>query len=261
MSDKTPAGVTSGSTREFMALCRIRPSAGPTPRPTRPGSSARPRRGRMAPPQPDPRTRRCCARRARAGWERYNGVRLHAGIGYVTPATTSTSSVRRSARRARLDWSRPCLAPRAPSRVRGARRCWLIDPRSLTRTQKQVNPAYGGGFRSWSCGGGCIRGPLVGSWQTTLEERTPRSSAGPSGGCPRRAKRFRGSSQLPGMNTTTPFEPDWLDGAFGMLAQAASLKSACIMLVAPRGSGHASAALRMAAIWWIWWDAAPAELS
>jgi hypothetical protein len=34
------------------------------------------------------------------------------------------------------------------------------------------------------------------------------------------------------MNTTTPCEPDWLDRPFGMLAQAASLKSACIMLVA-----------------------------
>jgi hypothetical protein len=71
----------------------------------------------------------------------------------MSPLTTSTRAVvRRSARPAKPDSSRPdcsgspAIAPitsptRPPPRarpVRGARRCWLIDPGSVSRTQKRV---------------------------------------------------------------------------------------------------------------------------
>jgi len=42
--------------------------------------------------------------------ERYNGVRLHAGIGYVTPTTSTRAAVRRSARPARPALSRPACS-------------------------------------------------------------------------------------------------------------------------------------------------------
>jgi transposase len=68
LSDNGPQ-MTSGSTREFMALCAIHQHFG---RPGTPTDQAwtwvavRPRQGRMAPPQPDPRPGHA-ARRARPG--------------------------------------------------------------------------------------------------------------------------------------------------------------------------------------------------
>jgi hypothetical protein len=79
--------------------------------------------------------------------ERYNGVRLHAGIGYVTPNDEHEGrgpAIRKArqagleqARLQRLAWHREHRQPEPP---RGARRCWLIDPRSLSRSQKRVSP-------------------------------------------------------------------------------------------------------------------------
>jgi putative transposase len=85
-SDNGPQ-MTSGSTREFMALCAIHQHFGrPGTPPTRrgPGSLC----GHVKAEWPHLRTIRDPAvLRAELAVlrERYNGVRLHAGIGYVTP--------------------------------------------------------------------------------------------------------------------------------------------------------------------------------
>ena len=66
--------------------------------------------------------------------ERYNGVRLHAGIGYVTPNDEHEGrgpAIRKAreagleqARLRRLAWHRE---HRQAEPSRGARRCWLIE--------------------------------------------------------------------------------------------------------------------------------------
>jgi putative transposase len=79
--------MTSGSTREFMALCAIHQHFG---RPGTPTDQAwtwvavRPRQGRVAHLAKigDPAVLRAELAVVR---EHYNSVRLHAGIGYVTP--------------------------------------------------------------------------------------------------------------------------------------------------------------------------------
>ena len=79
--------MTSGSTREFMALCAIHQHfAVLASRPTRPGPGSL--FGHVKAEWPhlnqirDPAVLRAELAVVR---ERYNGVRLHAGIGYVTP--------------------------------------------------------------------------------------------------------------------------------------------------------------------------------
>jgi putative transposase len=85
-SDNGPQ-MTSGSTREFMALCAIHStSAGPAPRPARPGPGSL--FGHVKAEWPhlnaigDPAVLRAELALVR---ERSNGVRRHAGIGSVTP--------------------------------------------------------------------------------------------------------------------------------------------------------------------------------
>jgi putative transposase len=86
LSDNGPQ-MTSGSTREFMALCAIHQHFGrPGTPPTRPGPGSL--FGHVKAENPhllsirDPATLRAELAVIR---EHYNGVRLHAGIGYVTP--------------------------------------------------------------------------------------------------------------------------------------------------------------------------------
>ena len=86
LSDNGPQ-MTSGSTREFMALCAIHQHFGrPGTPPTRPGAGSL--FGHVKAEWPhlnairDPAALRAELAIVR---ERYNGVRLHAGIGYVTP--------------------------------------------------------------------------------------------------------------------------------------------------------------------------------
>ena len=148
MSDNGPQ-MTSGSTREFMALCAIHQHFG---RPGTPTDQAwiESLFGHVKAEWPhlnqirDPATLRAELALVR---ERYNGVRLHAGIGYVTPNDEheGRGPPIRKAREPAGAGPPPaaCLASRAPSvrTVPGARRCWLIDPGSLSRTQKQVSCA------------------------------------------------------------------------------------------------------------------------
>jgi integrase-like protein len=98
-----------GSTREFMALCAIHQHFG---RPGTPTDQAwiESLFGRVKAEWPhlnairDPAI--LCAELA-VVQERYNSVQLHAGIGYVTPTTSTRVVVQRSARPARPDSSRP----------------------------------------------------------------------------------------------------------------------------------------------------------
>jgi putative transposase len=108
-SATTHRQMTSGSTREFMALCAILQHFG------RPGTQTDqawtwslfghvkaewPHLAKIG----DPAVLR--AELAVVG-EHYNSVRLHAGIGYLTPTTSTRAVVRRSARPAKPDSSRP----------------------------------------------------------------------------------------------------------------------------------------------------------
>jgi putative transposase len=101
--------MTSGSTGEFMALCAIHQHFGrPGTPPTRPGPGSLV--GHLKVEWPHLTTIRDPAvlpAELAIVRERYNGVRLYAGIGYVTPTTSTRAVARRSARPARLDWSRP----------------------------------------------------------------------------------------------------------------------------------------------------------
>jgi putative transposase len=142
--------MTSGSTREFMALCAIHQHFG---RPGTPTDQAwiESLFGHVKAEWPhlstirDPAVLRAELALVR---ERYNGVRLHAGIGYVTPNDEHEGrgpAIRKAreagleqARLQRLAWHRKHRQPEPP---RGARRCWLINPRSLSRTQKRVSLA------------------------------------------------------------------------------------------------------------------------
>ena len=153
LSDNGPQ-MTSGSTREFMALCAIHQHFG---RPGTPTDQAwiESLFGHVKAEWPhlnqirDPAVLRAELALVR---ERYNGVRLHAGIGYVTPNDEHQGrgpAIRKAreagleqARLRRLAWHREHHQAE-PSR--GARRCWLIEPRSLSRTQKQVTPGCVGG--------------------------------------------------------------------------------------------------------------------
>jgi putative transposase len=86
LSDNGPQ-MTSGSTPGVHGLGRHPPAFRPARHPHRPGLdrvAVRPRQGRMAPLNQirDPAVLRAELALVR---ERYNGVRLHAGIGYVTP--------------------------------------------------------------------------------------------------------------------------------------------------------------------------------
>ena len=151
MSDNGPQ-MTSGSTREFMALCAIHQHFG---RPGTPTDQAwiESLFGHVKAEWPhllaDRATRPCSEPSWRVVREHYNGVRLHAGIGYVTPDDEHQGrgpAIRKAreagleqARLRRLTYHRHQRHPTPPTRtIRGARRCWLIDPGSLSRTQKQV---------------------------------------------------------------------------------------------------------------------------
>ena len=121
MSDNGPQ-MTSGSTREFMALCAIHQHFG---RPGTPTDQAWTwvAVGHVKAEWPhlnqirDPAVLRAELALVR---ERYNGLRLHAGIGYVTPNDEHQGRVRRSARPDRPDWSRPACSglPGTASTVR-----------------------------------------------------------------------------------------------------------------------------------------------
>jgi putative transposase len=105
--------MTSGSTRAFLALCAIHQHFGrPGTRPTRPGPGSL--FGHVKAEWPhlsqiqDPAVLRAEPALVR---ERYNGVRLHAGIGYVTPNDEHQGrgpAIRKA--RARPDWSRPACS-------------------------------------------------------------------------------------------------------------------------------------------------------
>ena len=125
VSDNGPQ-MTSGSTREFMAPCAIAQHFGrPGTPPTRPGSSRSTAPSRL-------RTRTCWPSKTRPRYaelavtrQHYNTVRLHAGIGYVTPTTNTKAAARRSARPAKPAWNKPdydALQPTAPNEtIRTAR--------------------------------------------------------------------------------------------------------------------------------------------
>jgi putative transposase len=118
LSDNGPQ-MTSGSTREFMALCAIHQHFG---RPGTPTDQAwiESLFGHVKAEWPhlakigDPATLRAELASVR---QQYNSVRLHAGIGYVTPTTSTKAAASRSARRAKPDSSRlgcggsPTIAP------------------------------------------------------------------------------------------------------------------------------------------------------
>jgi putative transposase len=153
MSDNGPQ-MTSGSTREFLALCAIHQHFG---RPGTPTDQAwtwvavRPRQGRVAPPCQDRRPGRA-ARRARGGpraLQHGAAARRHRlrhprrrapGPRPGDPQDPRSRTRAGPAATHRLP-SRPAPSRPCPTRarpVRGARRCWLIDPGSVSRTQKQV---------------------------------------------------------------------------------------------------------------------------
>src|SRR4029450_7667860 len=100
--------MTSGSTREFMALCAIHQHFG---RPGTPTDQAwiESLFGHVKTEYPqllairDPAALRAELAIVR---EHYNTIRLHAGIGYVTPTTSTKDEVSRSAKHAKQD-SRP----------------------------------------------------------------------------------------------------------------------------------------------------------
>ncbi len=109
VSDNGPR-MTSGSTREFLALCSIVQHFGrPTPRPTRPRSRASSGTSKASGPHleqiRDPDELRAELEVVRA---HYNTVRLHAGIGYVTPDDehSGRGAQIRKARRQGLKWAR-----------------------------------------------------------------------------------------------------------------------------------------------------------
>jgi hypothetical protein len=112
LSDNGPQ-MTSGSTREFMALCAIHQHFG---RPGTPTDQAwtwvavRPRQGRMAPPEHDPATRRPCAPSSPWCGNATTGCGCTPGSAMSRPTTNTRAAVRRSARRARPDWSRPACS-------------------------------------------------------------------------------------------------------------------------------------------------------
>ncbi|MGH3927898.1 MAG: integrase core domain-containing protein, partial [Pseudonocardiaceae bacterium] len=108
VSDNGPQ-MTSGSTREFMALCAIAQHFG---RPGTPTDQAwiESLNGHVKIEYPhllairDPATLRAELAATR---EHYNGVRLHQGIGYVTPTTNTKDEVKPSARPARSASNKP----------------------------------------------------------------------------------------------------------------------------------------------------------
>ncbi len=139
--------MTSISTRKFMALCAI---ATHFARPGTPTDQAwiESFNGHLEAENPhleaitDPAVLRAELGVIRA---RYNAVRLHAGIGYVTPDDehTGRGPAIRKAREAGLEAARlrrlAYHRNRPPAATRPeTRRCRLIEPGSLSRTQTQV---------------------------------------------------------------------------------------------------------------------------
>jgi putative transposase len=146
VSDNGPQ-MTSGSTREFLAMCAIAQHFG---RPHTPTDQAwiESLSGHLKAEYPhllqirDPAILRAELAVVR---HHYNTVRLHAGIGYVTPDDEHTGrgeAIQQGTR------SRPRNRPPeqtcpAPSRARrsthnGTPRCWVIKRRSATLSQKHV---------------------------------------------------------------------------------------------------------------------------
>jgi putative transposase len=117
--------MTSGSTREFMALCAIHQLFGrPGTPPTRPGPGSLFGHVKAAwPTSTRSGIRPCCALSSLVR-ERYNSVRLHAGIGYVTPNDEHQGrgpAIRKArqagleqARLRRLAWHREHRQPEPP---------------------------------------------------------------------------------------------------------------------------------------------------
>ncbi len=152
VSDNGPQ-MTSGSTREFMALCSIAQHFG---RPGTPTDQAwiETLNGHLKAEYPhllatrDPATLRAELAVVR---EHYNSVRLHQGIGYVTPNDEheGRGEAIRKARQAGLEQSRlRRLAWRRQHRqdrpIPGPRRCWLIERESASQSQTHVNASAWG---------------------------------------------------------------------------------------------------------------------
>ncbi len=127
VSDTAPR-MTSGSTRGFKALCALAQHYGrPAPPLTRPGSIAlRPRQGPVAPPAGHRRPA-CLRAEPSVVPAHCNGVRLHAGIGYVTPDDEHEGS-RRAIRRARRGGLEAPPAPPAHSPLTAASTQPIADP-------------------------------------------------------------------------------------------------------------------------------------
>jgi hypothetical protein len=142
--------MTSGSTREFMALCVIAQHFG------RPGTRTDQAwvesfNGHLKIEFPhllaieDPATLRAELAVTRQFW---NAIRLHAGIGYVTPndehkgrgEAHSQSTPGRARSRPQ---SPACLASPEPAHSThpGSRRCWLIELGYLSQSQKHLTHA------------------------------------------------------------------------------------------------------------------------
>jgi len=146
VSDNGPQ-MTSGSTREFMALCAIAQHFG---RPGTPTDQAwiESLNGHIKIEYPhllairDPATLRAELAATRV---HYNTVRLHQGVGYVTPDDEhqGRGEAIRKAREAGLEQATTQPACPSPETTRefdpaGNRRCCLMRRGSLSRTQKHV---------------------------------------------------------------------------------------------------------------------------
>ncbi|MFV0462662.1 MAG: integrase core domain-containing protein [Nostocoides sp.] len=142
--------MTSGSTREFLALCAIAQHFGHPGTPTD-QAWIESLYGTIKIENPhllavrDPAALRAELAVVR---KHYNTVRLHAGIGYVTPRRRTRRPRRADPRGPRSrprasSTPTPCPAPRGTRHYDhpGTRRCCLIRRGSLSRSQKHLRPS------------------------------------------------------------------------------------------------------------------------
>jgi hypothetical protein len=156
MSDDGPQ-MTPGVHPGVHGVVRDPPAPRPTRHPNRSGLdrvAVRPRQGQVSPPHPLAIRDPAVMRAELAVVEHYDTVRLHAGIGYVTPTDEHTGRGGQIQGPPGRPGASPAVSDRLPSRPapqpaagptparpdRGARRCWLIDPGSLSPGQIQVTP-------------------------------------------------------------------------------------------------------------------------